>query len=247
MRPSLQALAAAAVLILCWQALVAGFALPPFILPDPAAVARTIIVQWRLLGWHAGITLLEILVSLVLAGVIGTLTALAMAAWRPVHRLVHPVLLLSQAIPVFAVAPILTLWLGYGFWSKVTMALLIVYFPITSSFYDGLRQTPAAFLDLAEQARGRPLLVMRYIRIPAALPSLASGLRLAAVYAPVGAIIGEWVGSSQGLGYLMLYANGRAQTDLMFAALAVLLLVTLALRGLTEVFCRSFLLSVPVR
>jgi putative hydroxymethylpyrimidine transport system permease protein len=235
-------LAVAAALLALWQAVVTLLSVPPFILPGPVLVARTIVTNWQLLSWHAGVTLLEIATSLVLAGLLGTATAIAMAAWQPLRSLLHPVLLLSQAIPIFALAPILTLWLGYGFWSKVTMALLITYFPITSSFFDGLMQTRPGWLDLAQQLRARPALAMRYIRIPAALPALASGLRLAAVYAPVGAIIGEWVGASQGLGYLMLFANGRAKIDLMFAALAVLLVVTLALRWSTELFCRAVLL-----
>jgi putative hydroxymethylpyrimidine transport system permease protein len=240
-----KAAAVAVLLIMLWQAVVTLFEAPPFILPGPLLVAGAIAANWKLLAWHAGVTLLEIATSLVLAGVLGTLTAIGMAAFRPLRAVLHPVLLLSQAIPIFALAPILTLWLGYGFWSKVTMALLIVYFPVTSSFFDGLTQTRQGWLDLAQQLGGKAALTMRYIRIPAALPSLASGLRLAAVYAPVGAIIGEWVGASQGLGYLMLFANGRAKIDLMFAALAILLVVTLSLRWITELFCRSFLLRAP--
>jgi putative hydroxymethylpyrimidine transport system permease protein len=178
---------------------------------------------------------------------LGGAVALGYALERPeaVRSLVLPVLLLSQAMPIFALAPILTLWLGYGFWSKVAMAMLIVFFPITSSFFDGLMRTPRGFLDLGGQLKGRPARVMWHIRIPTALPSLASGLRMAAVYAPVGAIIGEWVGASQGLGYLMLFANGRAKIDLMFAALAVLLMVTLALRFMAEVLCRFMLARYP--
>jgi len=245
MRGSLKGLAAGGVLLIVWQVLVSAFAIPPFILPGPFAVAGTIGADWQLLGWHAMVTLVEILTSLVLAGLFGTATAIAMAAWQPVRSLTLPVLLLSQAIPIFALAPILTLWLGYGFWSKVVMALLIVYFPITSSFYDGLTHTPRGWLDLGRQVQAKPALLMLRIRIPAALPSLASGLRLAAVYAPIGAVIGEWVGASQGLGYLMLFANGRAKIDLMFAALVVLLAVTLALRAATELLCRSLLKRYP--
>jgi putative hydroxymethylpyrimidine transport system permease protein len=245
MTGSLKCVVPAAVLLVAWQAMVSLFEMPPFILPGPLVVARTIAAQWQLLGWHAAVTLLEILTSLVLACVLGTVTAIAMAAWQPVRSVVLPVLLLSQAIPIFALAPILTLWLGYGFWSKVMMALLIVYFPVTSSFFDGLMQTPRGWLDLGRQLKASPQRLMWRVRIPAAVPSLASGLRLAAVYAPVGAIIGEWVGASQGLGYLMLFANGRAKIDLMFASLAVLLAVTLTLRYATELVCRSLLLRFP--
>jgi putative hydroxymethylpyrimidine transport system permease protein len=135
----------------------------------------------------------------------------------------------SQTVPVFALAPLLTLWLGYGIGSKIAMTLLIIYFPVASTFYDGLRNTPDGFLDLAATMNATPLRTLFQIRVPAALPALASGLKLAAVYAPIGAVIGEWVGASRGLGYLMLLANGRVKIDLMFAALFVLAALTILL------------------
>ena len=133
-------------------------------------------------------------------------------------------LIASQAIPVFAIAPLLVLWLGYGLGSKIAMAMLIIYFPVTANFYDGLRHTPRGWLDLARVMLPEPRrwAVLRHIALPAALPALGSGLRVAAAVAPIGAVLGEWVGSSAGLGYLMLHANSRMQVDLLFAALLVL-------------------------
>jgi putative hydroxymethylpyrimidine transport system permease protein len=136
---------------------------------------------------------------------------------------------ISQAVPVFALAPLLVLWLGYGMASKVAMATLIIYFPVTTAFHDGLRRTDRGWLDLARTMNAGRWAVLRHVRIPAALPALASGLRVAAAVAPIGAIIGEWVGSSAGLGYLMLHANARMQIDVMFAALATLAFLAVAL------------------
>ena len=138
-------------------------------------------------------------------------------------------LVISQAIPVFALAPVLVLWLGYGMASKVAMASLIIFFPVATSFYDGLRRTEPGWLDLARTMNASRWSALRRVRIPAALPSLASGLRVAAAVAPIGAVVGEWVGSSAGLGHLMLHANARLQVDLMFAALGTLALMALAL------------------
>jgi putative hydroxymethylpyrimidine transport system permease protein len=121
------------------------------------------------------------------------------------------------------------------------MALLIIFFPVTSAFFDGLMNTRGEWLDLAHNMGARPILVMFRLRVPAAVPALASGLRMAAVYAPIGAVIGEWVGASQGLGYLMLLANGRAKIDLMFAALLVLAVTTIILHTATDIFCKRFL------
>lgn len=218
-----------AVFLVLWQALVTLADLPPYILPGPMLVATALWSNAGLIAWHASVTLTEVVLGLILGSIFGALTALWIAASPSARRIVRPALVLTQALPVFALAPILTLWLGYGLWSKVLMAVLIIYFPVASSFFDGLMQTPRGWLDLARAMRATPRQTLWRIRVPAALPSLASGLRLAAVYAPIGAIIGEWVGASQGLGYLMLLANGRVKIDLMFAALVVLAVMTLIL------------------
>jgi putative hydroxymethylpyrimidine transport system permease protein len=113
--------------------------------------------------------------------------------------------------------------------SKIAMAVLIIFFPVTAAFYDGLRSTEPEWLELARVMKAKPLAVIRHIRIPAALPAFASGLRVATAVAPIGAIVGEWVGSSKGLGFYMLHANARMQIDTMFAALAILAILALTL------------------
>lgn len=217
------------IIIGLWQGLVVLADLPAFILPSPMRVGQALWANAELIAGHAMVTLTEVLIGLGLGAVLGAATAIGLALSPLARLVVRPMMVLSQALPVFALAPVLTLWLGYGLGPKVIMALLIIYFPVTSAFFDGLMQTPRGMLDLGRVMQGRRWQIMRHIRIPAAIPGLASGLRLAAVYAPIGAIIGEWVGASQGLGYLMLLANGRAKIDLMFAALLVLAVMTLLL------------------
>jgi putative hydroxymethylpyrimidine transport system permease protein len=222
-------IASAAVAIAAWWLVVLLADLPHFILPAPDRVLRALWTHRASIAENAVVTAAEVLAGLVLGAVLGALTAVLLALFPTARALVRPLLVFFQAVPVFALAPILTLWLGYGIWSKLAMALIIIFFPVTSAFYDGLTRTPRGYLDLARVMQGSPWRTMLRIRIPNALPSLASGLRLAAVYAPIGAVIGEWVGASRGLGYLMLLANGRAQTDLMFAALLVLAAFTVLL------------------
>ena len=152
-----------------------------------------------------------------------------------------PLLIISQAVPVFAIAPLLVLWLGYGMASKIAMAVLIIYFPVTAACYDGLRNTPQSWLQLAQTLQISPQAMLFKVRLPAALPALASGLRIAVSIAPIGAVVGEWVGSSEGLGYLMLQANARMQIDLMFAALFLLLLIALCLYFFTDYWLRRSL------
>ncbi|MGR3571754.1 ABC transporter permease [Brevirhabdus sp.] len=215
--------------LLIWQGVVWATQVPHFILPSPLRVADAAWVN-RLSIWNnALVTVSEVLLGLLIGTLLGAITAIGLALSPLARRMFMPALVFTQAIPVFALAPLLTLWLGYGIVSKIAMAVLIIYFPVTSAFLDGIMRVPQGFLDLARTMRATPVQVMLRIRIPAALPALGSGLRLAAVYAPIGAVIGEWVGASKGLGYLMLLANGRAKIDLMFASLFVLAVFTVLL------------------
>ncbi|MEP5759922.1 MAG: ABC transporter permease [Litoreibacter sp.] len=215
--------------LLIWQGLVWITGAPHFILPSPWRVAQAAWSNRGLISENALVTATEVVLGLILGSLLGVVTAVQLASSARLHRLVMPLLVFTQAVPVFALAPILTLWFGYGIASKVGMAVLIIYFPVTSAFYDGLTNVPRDILDMARTMGGNNWQIMRRIRIPHALPSLGTGLKLAAVYAHIGAVIGEWVGASRGLGYLMLLANGRAKTDLMFASLITLALMTIAL------------------
>ena len=223
-----------------WQAAIWLTQAPPFILPSPLRVARAAWDNRALLLEHAGITLLEVVLGLLIGAAMGVVAAVQLARSEGLHRLVMPLLVFTQAVPVFALAPILTLWLGYGIASKVLMAVLIIFFPVTSAFYDGLTRIPQGMIDLASTMGATRRQTMLRIRIPHALPSLGTGLKLAAVYAPIGAVIGEWVGSSRGLGYLMLLANGRAKTDLMFASLLVLATMAIGLHMIVMAIVRGF-------
>jgi putative hydroxymethylpyrimidine transport system permease protein len=216
-------------LMAVWQLVVTATGVPAFILPGPARVLAAAAAHWEQLASHAATTLAEILLGLTIGTVFGAAGALTMIASRHLKRWLLPVLVISQAVPVFALAPLLVLWLGYGMGSKVAMAVLIIFFPVTAAFYDGLRNVEPDWLELARVMNAPPLAVLRHIRVPGALPAFASGLRVATAVAPIGAVVGEWVGSSAGLGYYMLHANARMQTDVMFAALALLAIMALAL------------------
>jgi putative hydroxymethylpyrimidine transport system permease protein len=232
---------ATCLVLVLWQTVIWTTGVARFILPPPALVAQTIWESRALLAEHAVVTMAEVLIGLVLGAALGFVSAIGLVASPTVRALVRPILVFSQAVPVFALAPILTLWLGFGLWSKITMTIIIIYFPVTSSFFDALMRTNRDWIGLAKVMGASPARIMWHIRVPAALPGFASGLRLAAVYAPIGAIIGEWVGASKGLGYLMLLANGRAKTDLMFAALIVLAVLTILLHAAVNKLCEKTL------
>ncbi len=209
-------------LIAVWQCVVWLTQSPPYILPEPYLVLTALIANFELIMFHAAVTVAEIVMGLALGCIFGLVSAMVIFQYRKVRGWLLPVLVASQAVPVFAIAPVLMLWLGYGMASKVAMATLIIYFPVTAALYDGLRSTEQGWIDMAVIMGASRRSALKHIRLPAALPSLASGLRIAAAVAPIGAVVGEWVGSSTGLGYLMLHANARTEVDLMFAALLTL-------------------------
>jgi len=209
-------------LIGLWELLVLVTGAPRFILPGPLSVFVALWDNLALIADHATTTMWEIAAGLFLGVVMGSLTAILLASFRSASRWLMPVLVVSQAVPVFALAPILVLWLGYGIASKIAMATLVIYFPVTTTLFDGLRRADPGQLDLARVMGASSWATLRHIRLPAALPALATGVRTATAVAPIGAVIGEWVGASRGLGYLMLHAGARMRTDLLFAALLVL-------------------------
>jgi putative hydroxymethylpyrimidine transport system permease protein len=231
---ALRALAVALALLIIWQAVVWIVQPPPFLLPDPARVLAALIERPDLWRVHAVTTLTETVIGLVSGAVLGAALALAMSFLPLTRRVLLPAMVVSQAIPVFAIAPLLALWFGFGLASKIVMATIAIFFPVASAFADGLARADPKLLDLAQLYRAHRWQVVALIRLPGALPALITGLRLAAVYAPIGALIGEWVGASSGLGYAMLLANARAQTDVMFAALILLIAMSVILRGLVD-------------
>ncbi len=216
-------------LVLLWQSIVTLFSLPSYILPSPILVFQALWHNLSLILHETSITLYETILGLLLGVLFGATAALLVATIQPIRHWLLPLLIIFQALPTFAIAPLLVIWFGYGVTSKIVTTMLIIFFPVTSSFFDGLRATPNSYLDLSKIMHASRLTTLRHIRIPAALPKLASGLRVATAAAPMGAVVGEWVGASKGLGFLMLNANARMQIPLMFACLITLLAMALIL------------------
>ena len=228
-------------LVLLWQAIVWLTDVPPFILPDPPRVAAALVIRWDVLLQHALITAAEIIAGMLLGIALGMASGALLVQFATARRWLLPLLIASQAVPVFAIAPLLVLWLGYGMASKIAMATLVIFFPVAIAFFDGLRRADPAWLDLARTMGASNGAQLAQIRLPAALPALASGIRVAAAIAPIGAIIGEWVGASAGLGYLMTMSLARAQADTAFAALLVLTALGLALYFAVDLLLRSLI------
>jgi putative hydroxymethylpyrimidine transport system permease protein len=235
----LRGLITTAILLTLWAGIVWIFDLPHYILPGPERVISVLWTRPELFLHHALITAAEISAGLALGGIFGLAVACLIADSPRLQRWTMPALVISQALPVFALAPILMLWLGYGFASKLAMTTLIVFFPVTAATLSGFRALPSSWSDTITALRGQRLRIFWQVRFPLALPFAGSGLRIAASVAPIGAVVGEWMGSAGGLGYLMLHANGRGQTDVLFAALVVLCGLALLIWGITNRLTRS--------
>jgi ABC-type nitrate/sulfonate/bicarbonate transport system permease component len=215
--------------LLAWQVGVTVGRVPAWLLPAPSQIAW---VLWRDRSlWLPGtwITLEETLLGFGLAVGLGVVAALAMHLWEPVRRALEPWLVVSQTVPLLALAPLLAVWFGFGLLPKVLVVLLVAFFPVTVNLLDGLRAADPDMVRLLRTLGASRLRLMWEVELPSALPPLLSGVRLTAAYAVAGAVVAEWTGGASGLGNLMLVASSQFQTAQTFAAVTVVSLMGMAL------------------
>jgi len=217
-----------------WQ-LVVWLASPrDWLLPSPADVAQVLWDDRSRLWYHAQATIAEAAVGFGLAASLGFALAVAIVASRGVEAALYPWLVASQAIPILAVAPIVAVWLDYGA-AQVMVAFVVAFFPVVVTGVDGLRGVDPAPGRAARTLGASRAWTFWRVRVPASLPSLFSGLKMAAVFAVTGAVVAEYVGSDRGLGYLSEFSTAEFRTDRSFAAIALLALIGLAFFGAVSV------------
>ena len=236
--------ASSLLLLVVWQLIVVWGELPPFILPGPADVAAALvdlIADGRLLR-HTLVTLSEVIPGLVLGVVVALPLAYLLTKSPLAERLISPYLIASQAIPIIAIAPLLTIWVQSWYWSRVLAAALVVFFPVLINSIAGLRSVPREFYDLMRSLRAGKAQVFRKLEVPAALPTVLAGLKVGATLAVIGALVGEFVQpKSQGLGFLLVTARYQFKTDEVFAVLLTLGVMALGLYGLVALAERRLL------
>ena len=214
-----------------WEIVTLIFQIPRWLVPPPSAIAVALVNSAPLLFEHAIVTLGEVLIGFAIALSIGILSALIMSYSRGLERGIYPLVILAQILPILAIAPILIVWFGLGLWSKVVVVVLISFFPIVVSLSDGLKVKNQGQVDMLRSLGASGRQIMLKLRVPLALPHLFSGLKLAITAAVIGAVVGEWIGANAGLGYLMRIKSPLFQTDVVFAAIVVIALLTVALFG----------------
>ena len=221
-RRGLPSAAIALGILAAWEILVRALDVQKWLLPAPSDIALSLYADAPLLWKHTLATILEIAVGFGLALVCGVALAVAIGMSRTLERAIYPFVIASQTIPIIVIAPMLLIWVGYGLAPKVIVVALISFFPIVVNMVDGLKSVDRDMANLMRTMGASRWQIFSKALIPSSLPYLFSGVRVAVAVSVIGAVIGEWVGSSEGLGYLMLRSKPQFLTERVFAAIAIL-------------------------
>jgi putative hydroxymethylpyrimidine transport system permease protein len=223
-----------------WDLLADALSVEPFLIPAPSDVAQSLWDDRELLAENGWVTLQEVLLGFGLAVIAGVGFAVALHLSPALRRALYPLLVASQTIPIIVVAPILVVWFGFGIGPKLAIIALICFFPITVNTLDGLRSVDPELRKLMRTLHASRWQTLRRVEAPAALPYFFSGAKIAVAVAVIGAVFGEWAGSDEGLGHLMLQASAQLLTARVFAAVVVLSAFAIALFGLLTLLERRF-------
>jgi putative hydroxymethylpyrimidine transport system permease protein len=215
-----------------WGVVADALNLEPFLVPAPSDIASALWSDRSLLADQGWVTLREVLLGFALSVAAGVAFAVVLHLSATLRRAVYPLIVASQTVPIIVIAPILVVWFGYGIGPKLAIIALICFFPITVNTLDGLRSVDPELVKMMRTLDASRGAIFRRVEAPSALPYFFSGAKIAVAVAVIGAVFGEWAGSSAGLGHLMLEASGQLQTSLLFAAVAVLSLFAIALFAL---------------
>jgi putative hydroxymethylpyrimidine transport system permease protein len=237
-RKYLSAVALTVALLVAWELIVRLGHVPEYLLPAPTQILADLKTDWVILWPAMLVTLKEVLIGFVIATVAGVGLAVVLHLYGPLRRAMYPILIGSQTIPIVVLAPILVILLGYGILPKLVIVALICFFPIVVNGIDGLRAVDEDFIRMMYTLDATRWGIFRRVEFPGALPSFFSGMRIAATFAAIGAVFGEWSGSNAGLGYVMLEATPNLLTARIFAAILMLTVISLVLFGLVSLLER---------
>ncbi len=217
-----------------WEIVSVVFRVPAYVLPSPVVTAQALVADAALLARHTATTAAEAVLGLAVSFPLGVGIAIALSASRVTRGLLYPSLVLSQAVPLIAVAPLILIWFGLGPSAKVLIVAFVCFFPITVNAVEGFGAANPLHKELLEALGARRRDLFRHAYIPAALPGIFAGLRVAATYCVLGAVVGEWLGGSRGLGVYMTRALQSFRTDRLFAAILIVMLLSFALFQVTD-------------
>ncbi|WIV19537.1 ABC transporter permease [Paenibacillus polygoni] len=212
-----------------WQIAVPLFHIEKWILPSPADITKEAIAEAASLTQHTWATVQLTLLGFFIGTGVGLLTAMLLHLVPFLKSALYPLLILSQNIPTIALAPLLMIWFGFGLLPKIIVITLVCFFPVAVSTMDGLTQTDRGMMNYMRMAGASKAQIFRKLEVPHALPSVFSGVKIAATYSVMGAVIAEWIGTDRGIGYYMMLQKSAYRTDRVFVAMAIIVLLSLVL------------------
>ena len=218
-------------IIVIWQIVTAVFAVPSYILPAPTQVAKAFAEDFSLIMYHAGATLYEGALGIAISVGISIVIAVWMDRFPTAKKTVYPLLVISQTVPVMAIAPLLIIWFGFGVAPKIILVVIMCFFPITVNLTDGFAQADPDCINMFRVWHASGAQIYRHLKFPCALPYFFSGLRIAVTWMLVAAILSEWLGGDRGIGVYMLRAKQAYALDKVFASVVFVVLVSLLLIG----------------
>lgn len=221
-----------AALLLVWESCVHLLGIPLYVLPAPSQVMASLFSDAPTLLRHAVVSMSEALLGMGISLVLALILGILMDAFPSFKACVYPLLVVTQTVPMIVLAPIFIIYMGFGLAPKVLTVTMMCFFPIAVSFCDGMAEVDAAYIHLLRACGANRLQLYTLARIPAALPSLLSGLKVAATYSVSGAVVGEWIASQAGLGYYLLRVKNNYMLDKVFACVLVIVLLSLAMNTL---------------
>jgi NitT/TauT family transport system permease protein len=225
-------------LVVLWDLTIRVFNIPPYQIPKPVDVVTTLWQEWPMLLREAWPTTLATIQGFLLSAAFGIPVAMLIAGSRTVEAYVYPLLVFSQSIPKIAIAPLFVVWFGFGMFPKVLSAFLLGFFPVVVSAVQGFKSVEPDMMDLARAMEANRLQIFRMVSLPHAMPAIFAGLKVSITLAVVGAVVGEFVGSNSGIGYVLQRSIGNFELPTMFAALVVLSLIGVILFWILDVLER---------
>jgi NitT/TauT family transport system permease protein len=221
-------------MVALWELIVVGLRIPSYLVPSPATVFDSMTQYRGLLATNFLVTLRETLIGFCIGSLVGLPLGFGIVIWRPLERTLYPFLIMLESTPKIAIAPLLVVWVGLGPTTRIIQASIVVFFPVMISTAVGLRSTNPDMIDMMRSMGASRLRVFAKLQIPSALPNIFGGLKVALPLAVIGAIVAEFVGGSDGLGAMLLEAEGAFNTGLLFACIVILALMGIVLFRLVE-------------
>lgn len=224
------------ILLILWEGAVRAFHIPMYVLPSPVQIIKALGEEAPVLTGHGAVTVAEAVMGMGISLVLAVFLGIVMDCFPLIRQGLYPILVVTQTVPMIVMAPVLIIYMGFGIAPKILTVVLMCFFPVAVSFCDGLAQADEEYVNLVRSYGAGRWQSYGLVKIPAAIPALISGLKVAATYSISGAVVGEWIGAQRGLGYYLLRVKNSYMLDRVFACVAVIIFLSLCMNGVIRLY-----------